>query len=167
MKPVISLIILLFLSINVFAQSPIDTVPPYKKNPTIPEFSILQMDSTWFTKKNIKPYDYTAIIYFSPDCGHCQHEAKEIVNNIDSLKNVLFIWVSYRDFNDIKKFYHHYKLDLYPNMIIGRDPKYAIPSFYQVRYTPFVALYNRKQHLLTTWDMGVEIPELIEFIRKK
>ncbi|MBX9732890.1 MAG: redoxin domain-containing protein [Chitinophagaceae bacterium] len=157
----------LLVSIGVIAQSPIDTIPPYKKNPTIPEFSILQTDSSWYTKKDIKPYDYTAIIYFSPDCGHCQHEAKQIVNNIDSLKNILFIWVSYRDFNDIKKFYHHYTLDMYPNMIMGRDPKYAIPSFYQVRYTPFVALYDKKQQLVTTWDMGVEIPELLEFIRKK
>ncbi|MEN9598268.1 MAG: hypothetical protein RL596_579 [Bacteroidota bacterium] len=167
MKKTGSIITLLFLTIYSFAQSPIDTVPPYKKNPTIPDFKILQTDSTWFAKKDIKPYEYTVIIYFSPDCGHCQYEAKEIVKNIDSLKNILFIWVSYRDFKDIKKFYRQYNLDALPNMVMGRDPQYFIPSFYQVRYTPFIALYDKNQHYLTSWDMGVEISELLEFVRKK
>jgi thiol-disulfide isomerase/thioredoxin len=168
MKKIGSIITLLFLVINSFSQSPIDTVPPFKKNPTIPDFRILLTDSAWFAKKDINPYDYTAIIYFSPDCGHCQYQAKEIVKYIDSLKNILFIWVSYRNFNDIKKFYRQYNLDVYPNIVMGREPDYrGIPTFYQVQYTPFIALYDKNQRFLTTWDMGVEIPELLEFIRKK
>jgi hypothetical protein len=75
--------------------------------------------------------------------------------------------VSYRDFKDIKKFYRQYNLDALPNMVMGRDPQYFIPSFYQVRYTPFIALYDKNQHYLTSWDMGVEISELLEFVRNK
>jgi hypothetical protein len=112
-------------------------------------------------------YDYTAIIYFSPECNHCQYEATEIVKKIDSLKNVLFIWASYRDFEDIKKFEYKYRLNLYPNIKVGRDPIYLIPSFYQVKFTPFVALYNNQKEFVKAWEMGVEMPELIEFIHKK
>ena len=148
-------------------QSPIDTIPPYQKHPAMPDFKILLTDSTWFKKANLPASEYTAIIYFSPECGHCQHEAKEIVKNIDSLKQVFFVWASYRDLNDIKTFYYHYKLNEHPNNIVGRDPQYFIPAFFQAKYTPFVALYDHNKQFVKAWDMGVEIPELLEFFRKK
>lgn len=147
-------------------QSPIDTIPPYQRNPAMPNFKILLPDSTWFKKANLPQSEYTAIIYFSPECGHCQHEAKEIVKNIDSLQQVFFVWVSYRDLHDINSFYTHYKLNNYPNNVAGRDPQYFIPAFFQARYTPFVALYNKSQQFVKAWEMGVEIPELLEFLRK-
>ncbi|MDP1844715.1 MAG: hypothetical protein Q8K64_14965 [Sediminibacterium sp.] len=159
-----------FFSLITFAgigQSPIDTIPPYQKYPAMPDFKILLTDSTWFKKANLPTTEYTAIIYFSPECGHCQHEAKEIVKNIDSLKQVFFVWASYRDLNDIKTFYYHYKLNEHPNNIVGRDPQYFIPAFFQAKYTPFVALYDQNKQFVKAWDMGVEIPELLEFFRKK
>jgi hypothetical protein len=52
-------------------------------------------------------------------------------------------------------------------MKVGRDPKYLIPAFYQVKFTPFVALYDKQKEFLKAWEMGVEMPELIEFINKK
>ena len=167
MKQLFFITLICSFSLLSIGQSPIDTIPPYQKNKAMPEFKLLQTDSSWLAKKDLPTYDYTAIIYFSPECSHCQHEAVEIVKNIDSLKNVLFIWASYRDFDDIKKFYYKYKLNQYPNMKVGRDPKYMIPSFYQVKFTPFVALYDCKKEFLKAWEMGVEMPELIEFICKK
>jgi AhpC/TSA family len=167
MKKIFFLLIITIAAFSTKAQSPIDTIPAYQKNKAIPEFRLLLTDSSWLSKKDLPQYDYTAIIYFSPECNHCQYEATEIVKKIDSLKNVLFIWASYRDFEDIKKFNYKYKLNQYPNMKVGRDPKYLIPSFYQVKFTPFVALYNNQKEFVKAWEMGVEMPELIEFIHKK
>ncbi len=167
MKQIIILLFTIFFTFSAKAQSPIDTIPTYQKNKAMPVFRLLQTDSSWLETKDLPTYDYTAIIYFSPECSHCQYEATEIVKKIDSLKNILFIWASYRDFEDIKKFYYKYKLNQFPNIKVGRDPKYLIPSFYQVKFTPFVALYNNKKAFLKAWEMGVEMPELIEFINKK
>ncbi len=167
MKYKILLLLVLTKLGNLYAQSPIDQTPNYKKNPALPTFKILQTDSTWLSNKDLGNYKYTAIIYFSPDCNHCQLEAKDMVDHIDSLKQVLFLWVSYRDFNDIKAFSKKYKFDQYPNIKIGRDPEYAIPAFFQVKFTPFVALYNEKKQFVKAWETGVEMPELIEFIYKK
>ncbi|HJV20321.1 MAG TPA: hypothetical protein VJ552_10625 [Sediminibacterium sp.] len=161
------LLVSLFSTLVLFgsAQSAIDNRPPYEKNPALPEFRILQTDSTWFTQKELPADKYTAIIYFSPECGHCQHEAEEIAKNIDSLQQVFFIWASYRDLTDIRNFYHHYQFNKFPNIRMGRDPQYFLPSFFQARYTPFVALYNKDRQFVKAWEMGVEISELKEFIR--
>jgi thiol-disulfide isomerase/thioredoxin len=149
------------------AQSTIDNRPSYVKNPSLPAFKLILIDSSLFTEKLIPKAEYTCIVYFSPDCGHCQYEADQMIRNMDSLKQVQFIWVSYRDFNDIKAFGRKYQFDLYPNIIIGRDPEYTIPAFFQVKFTPFVALYDKNKLFLKAWESGVEMPELLQFIRKK
>lgn len=165
--------IFLFIIINgtcASAQTP-DTVPPYKKNPHIPSFNILQTDSTWFTNKQLPKYQYTAIIYFSPTCGHCQFTAQDLVKKMDSLKNVFFVFVSYNSIEEIREFSIKYGLPVFRNVRIGRDPKYFIPSFYRVEATPFVAVYNRKGILMKVFDPphkpAMEAYELINLIYKK
>lgn len=140
---------------------------PYKKDPVLPAFRILQTDSaSWFTKSELPKSEYTIIIYFSPDCGHCQYEAKEVVKNIDSLRNTFLLWVSYKSITEIREFAQHYGLDQYKNMRIGRDPLYALPSFYQVRFTPFVAVYDKKGMFVKAYETGVEMAELNALLRE-
>lgn len=140
---------------------------PYKKDPVLPAFRILQTDSaTWFTKSELPKRDFTIIIYFSPDCGHCQYEAKEVIKNIDSLSNTFMVWVSYKSITEIREFAQHYGLDQHKNIRIGRDPLYALPSFYQVRFTPFVAVYDKKGMFVKAYETGVEMAELNALLRE-
>lgn len=139
---------------------------PYKKDPVMPAFRILQTDSaTWFTKSELPKSEFTIIIYFSPECGHCQYEAKEVVKNMDSLQNTFMVWVSYKSITEIREFAQHYGLDRFPNIRIGRDPIYALPSFYQVRFTPFVAVYDKKGMFLKAYETGVEMADLNALLR--
>ena len=138
----------------------------YKKDPHIPSFNILLPDSTWFTKDQISPkYDYTIIIYFSPDCGHCQSSAKEIVMKMDSLKNAFFVFVAYKTLDEVSGFASYYGLDKFPNVRVGRDPKYYVPSFYRVTRTPFVVVYNKKGLLEKVYDPETAaVPEASDLV---
>jgi thioredoxin-related protein len=141
---------------------------PYKSDPKIPAFNIMLPDSTWFTKDQLpmSKYDYTIIVYFSPDCGHCQHEATEIVKHMDSLKNAFFVFVAYKPLEDIKGFASYYKLDQFANVRVGRDPQYFVPSFFRVTRTPFVVLYNKQGQLEKVFDPEVaEVPEARDLIK--
>lgn len=148
-----------------------DADAPYKKDNHLPAFNIQLPDSSFFTKENLPSgYEYTAIIYFSPDCSHCQHTAKDVVKSMDSLKNVFFIFVAYKPLEDIKGFANYYGLDRFKNIVSGRDPRYFIPSFYRVQYTPFVAVYNNKGLLVQVYDPpnrpSMEVPELVELVNR-
>ena len=159
MKKICLALTFCIFSLAGIAQNNADTLAPYQLYPGIPDFRLLQTDSIWFDKFDIPQTKYTAIIYFSPDCGHCQYEAEVITKNIDSLKEVFFIWASYRDMEEISAFKEQYKISQFPNMRIGRDPSYFIPAFYRAQFTPLVVLYNKKNGLVKRWDKGVEIPE--------
>lgn len=164
MKHMLLLFVAFITSLGTFAQDGDSGLPPFMKTKKLPDFNILQTDSIWFTRQQLPAADFTIIVYFSPDCGHCQYEAKEMMNNMDSLKNTFILWVSYRDMADIKGFAETYGFYNYKNLKVCRDPNYAIPSFFQVKYTPYVAVYNKKGEYLKAFEGGVEMQELNRFL---
>ena len=147
------------------AQAGFDTIPPYKKDNRMPAFKIMKTDNTWFSKDQLPNRDYTVIIYFAPDCGHCQHEMKEIIKNMDKLKNINFVWVSFKSMPEITEFYVKYNISKYPNMVMGRDLDYKLPSFYRVKFTPFVAVYDKKALFLKAFEGGAEMKELFPVLK--
>jgi len=147
----------------VYAQT-YDSIPPYQKDSTIPAFSILQTDSTWFNKEALPHNEPVVIIYFSPECGHCQLTAHEFDEKMKKMKDVFFVWVSYHPMTDIKSFAEEYKLVDQKNIRVGRDPKYFVPSFYRVKFTPFMAVYGKNGKLIQTYDSGTDPDTIIKLL---
>lgn len=165
MRNILLILFLAFFSRNAIAQEN-DSLAPYRQFTNIPQFKILLMDSTtWFTKAGLSSKKPTWIIYFSPDCGHCQIETEEIISNINSLRNIQILLVTSRPFEDVKAFYDHYLLKRFSNIIVGIDPARMFVNFYQVQTTPFSALYSKKGRLLKEYRSGASIPELISLAR--
>lgn len=165
MKKLFFVVLLSLIGSLSYAQETGAEMPPFLKTKKLPEFTILQTDSTWFTKQQLPASDFTIIVYFSPDCGHCQYEAKEMMSVMDSLKNSFILWVSYRDMADIKGFAQEYGFFNYKNLKVGRDPNYGIPSFFQVKYTPYVAVYDKKGNYIKAFEGGVEMPDLLALLK--
>jgi thiol-disulfide isomerase/thioredoxin len=153
---------LLLIAFTVFitANAQKDTLPPYLQVPVIPAFVIQLTDSSMFAKKDIPKKIPVVMIYFNPECGHCQLEAQELVKNMDKFKKVFFVMAAYHDMEQIKEFASTYGLDKFSNVRIGRDSKYFIPVFYQVKTTPFSAVYDKKGNLLKAFPDEMSIEEL-------
>jgi len=165
MKKIFVVVLLSLIGSLSYAQETGADMPPFLKTKKLPEFTILQTDSTWFTKQQLPTSDFTIIVYFSPDCGHCQYEAKEMMSVMDSLKNSFILWVSYRDMADIKGFAQEYGFFNHKNLKVGRDPNYGIPSFFQVKYTPYVAVYDKKGNYIKAFEGGVEMLDLLALLK--
>jgi thiol-disulfide isomerase/thioredoxin len=147
------------------AAPTVDPNAPYMKDKRIPSFSLTSIEGKEITNKQLPTsYKYTCIIIFSPDCSHCEQEASELSKNADKFKEVLFIWDSYREMDAIKKFAVKYKLAGQPNVIIGRDAAFTIPTFFRPKMTPFVAMY-KNGYLLRVWEQGAEVNELIKIVQ--
>jgi thiol-disulfide isomerase/thioredoxin len=137
-------------------------LPPYKRFPTVPPLKLLLLDSTsYFTKNDLKKNKPVLIIVFNPDCEHCKHETEEIVKNIDSLKNVQIIMATMMPFDLMKSFYENYDLQRFQNIIVGKDVQYTLPSFYQMHFMPYLAMYDKKGNLLSTFEGAMKIEDLI------
>jgi|GEM_PF-214442 len=147
-------------------------LPAYLKTRDLPMIKILvdvtttngKQDTTWFTNANL-PYNRPIIvIYFSPECGHCQHELKELEKNMDSLKDAFFVFISRFPIDSIKSFEKKYNTSIYPNMVFGKEATYFIPVFYDIKFTPFMAIYDRKKQFVKSYDQGTVMRELIQLV---
>ncbi len=160
MKKIFSALVFIFAFGFISHAQAFDTIPQYKKNPNLPYFKIIQGDSTWFSRWDIPKNKSVVIIYFSPDCGHCQLTATRFADSMNLFKNTFFVWVTYHSPVEIKAFATKYRLDQFNNTRLGRDTSYYIPSFYQVRFTPFMAVYNKQGKFVKAFEGG-EMPSTI------
>lgn len=154
---------LLFLlaSPAVFAQT--DSLPGYKRFPTLPPFQLLKLDSaTTLTKEDLAKDQPVLIMFFSPDCDHCQHQIEDMLKDMKAFDNIQVVLASFQPFEQIKAFNEKYGLDRYKNVYIGRDTKYFLPPFYQMYNLPYLALYNSKGDLITTFEGNVKPDKLVK-----
>lgn len=143
-----------------------DTLAPYQKTPYIPSFKIQMPDSSWFSKSNLQPKRPTLILYFSPDCGHCQLETEELISKMKNFNNLQIIMITSRPFADMANFADHYKIKRFPKIKIGTDPARLVTTFYDVKFTPFSAFYNKKGMLVKVYEKGIDMEELAALANK-
>jgi thiol-disulfide isomerase/thioredoxin len=162
------ILFLVILKLNNSSAQEFDTIPPYQKDSShLPAFTVLKIDSTYTNDRAIPKDKPVIIIYFSPECGHCQITADEFSKRMKDMRKFYFVWVSYYPLPEIKEFAKKFTLQQFNNIIIGRDPNYVIPSYFRVKFTPFIAVYNKDHHLLQTYEKGTEADTLINLLKEQ
>jgi len=140
--------------------------PAYKRNPVIPQITLLMTDSTNLTNENFKNQPII-IMYFSPTCDHCQHQWEDMVKRMDDLKKFQIVMVTYQPYEDMVDFYKDRNIASYSNVKMGRDIKFVLPPFYQIKSLPYLALYDKKGKLITTFEGNVTVDKLVEAFKTK
>ena len=159
-----TLLILLFLIPSIaFLQPSKDKSAPYLKTIGYPDIRLLLPDSSSIFTKESLPKDKTVvIIFFSPNCEHCQAEAKEMMTKMDSVSNLFMVWNANMmdDFKNVQEFYYNYGFNKYDNIILGRETNYYLPLFYRLENTPYAAVYKNGK-LFTEFRNTLNLKDLI------
>jgi thioredoxin-related protein len=136
----------------------------------IPPFKILRTDSTYFTPANLKKDKPVMIVYFSPDCSHCQHMMYEMKPKMKQFGDTQIVMVTFTEFTMLKmiqNFSRDFDLAKYPNIIVGTEGhSYVVQRYYQVRTTPYIAIYDRKGKLVKAFEKAPTMDELIATVKK-
>jgi thiol-disulfide isomerase/thioredoxin len=159
MKPFFALLLLL-MSAPLLAQQVDTLTPAYQRYPNLPPFEILQSDSSLFTRENLSKKKPVIIMYFSPDCGHCQHQTQYMIEEMEAFKSFEIVMTTYQPWHMMKQFYQDYRLRQYPNIHLGRDTKFFFPPFFKIANLPFIALYDRKHQLVMAREGNITIEKL-------
>ena len=163
MKRVLAVLLGLFLVFIVQAQTPNNAPePPYLKNPGIPPFKLLEVDSVhFFTKDNLKKNHKVLIIFFSPECDHCKHQMKDILADFDKFKDIQIVMATYQPFDEMKTFYEYFRIGDHPNILIGRDEKFMLPPYYRMQSLPCLALYDKKGQFLKKFEGNQKVDTIL------
>jgi thioredoxin-related protein len=147
----------------VFSQQ--DTSALYLRFPEVPPITLLKSDSGLITKEALRKNHPVILMYFSPECHHCQRQVEDILARMDDLKKVQIVLATYRPMEELIAFANKYKLQQHQNIQIGRDTKYFIQPFYRIKNLPYLALYDKKGKLITTFEGNVNVDRLIEELK--
>ena len=114
----------------------------------IPEFEFLTLAQQQFNKADLRPNTNTIFIYFNSDCDFCQHEAKSISDNLESFKNVQFIFVSSEPISTIIGFSEQHNMNKHQNVTFLYDNLDTFSSRFDANSIPYILIYNKKQKLI-------------------
>ena len=110
------------------------------------------------------PAQPTIIIYFHPECEHCQYEAKEIGFHADEFSQTNLVMITPDDsIQRIEKFAatnHLWDLD---NFALLRDSKYAFKKYFGTAKVPSIFIYKNHE-LLKKYSGETKIEAILSII---
>jgi thioredoxin-related protein len=135
---------------------------PYQKNPGIPPFKLLEVDSVHFLSRDeIKKNHKVLLIFFSPDCEHCKHQMRVILDSFNEFRDIEIVMATFQPFDEMKTFYSYYRIGDHPNIHMGRDEHYMLPPFYRMQSLPCLVLYDKKGQFITKFEGNQKVETLI------
>jgi thioredoxin-related protein len=141
--------------------------PPYQRFPNVPSFRLLLGDSaTYYTKESLPKRKPLLLMLFSPECSHCQHSAEEMVQNRQALKKIQIVLATLHPISQMNAFAETYGLKDLPNVVIGKDVHYLLPSFYGIHSLPNMAFYRNNGTLIRSIEGALPIEKVLTLFKE-
>jgi len=160
--------LLLFLLIGWTIFTAFSTPPKVKtgmEGRLLPSFNILLPDSlSRFDTKTISDGQPFVIFEFSPTCKHCQAETKDILQHMALLGNIRIYYVTSDPFSEMKIFYRYFRLQNYPNIVMGRDETFAFAKYFKIRHIPYAAIFDSHRRLKEVFPFQTTAQEIARAI---
>lgn len=150
--------ILLFLSIAVFYT-------PTARSQSLPTFKMQFSNGKIFSSTELSHQQPSIIIYFAPDCEHCQILMNELFKRITEFKKAQIVMVTFER-NEVQGFEKHYQTSKYPNIKVGTEiPIFFFRKYYNLEHTPFTALFDKKGKLIVSYKDYTPVDDLIKRLK--
>ena len=168
MKHILFIAVLLFSFSNIsFGQQQVVDSFPYQKYPALPAFQILLLDSTSQANTFEAPKKKAIMLmFFSPDCDHCETVTQEIIAHIKDFKKTKIYMFSPMPLHTIKTFYDKMGLSNYKKYItVGQEYKGFFHSYYGTQYVPHIVIYGKDKKLVASFEGDGKIEDILNAIK--
>ncbi len=132
----------------------------------LPSFSFFNLNEELFTYQNIEKEE-TLLIYFHPDCEHCQYEAKQIVLNKEKFKETQIIMISPASLLAINQFNKTYELNKIKNLEVLWDKERKFENYFGVATFPTILIYDDENQLQKKHKGEVKIEAILKELKIK
>ncbi len=133
---------------------------------TILSFQMQLTNGKIFSNNNLQKNKPVLLIYYAPDCEHCQLLIKEIFKKFDNFKKLEIIMVTFEPLQYAVAFEKSYGIKKYANIKSGVEiPTFFFKNYYNLMNTPFTALFNKSGHLVVSYQKQTPVDDLIKHIK--
>lgn len=165
MKKLILIFVMLVSVAPLFAQDEEIEMPPYLKDPMLPAFEMLMLDSTTMLQTaDIPAGQPIVIMYFSPDCSHCVTHTEEMIKHWDIFSDANIYMITPMTLSATKEFSEKMELDKKDNVTFGKDVQFFVMNHYDVKSFPFTAVYDKDKKLVGGFDSKADLETIIRAV---
>lgn len=133
---------------------------------SLPAFKMMAApDSTAYSSEQLKKNKPVIIMFFNPDCDHCQRETKELLAYKEELKDIQIVMVSSLSFAQIKDFYKDYNIASMPGINMGQDINYALRLKFRPTNFPGIYVYDASHKLVKVYAGNVAVPTILDALK--
>jgi glutaredoxin len=126
----------------------------------LPSSSIFQ----WIGKKPKMNEFSTIVLFFHPECEHCQYEAKAITEKQKEFAGVNLWWISIADSSSIKTFDKKYTLETHPNTYLACLKGEKITQVFGSISVPHIFIYGKEQTLQKEFKGETKVEALLKYV---
>jgi peroxiredoxin len=128
----------------------------------MPAFSYVTLENKAFTQQNLAQNKPTLFIYFNSECDFCNHEAEMVQQNIEQLKAIQVVFISYEPVEKIKQFATKFNLLHHAKISFLSDSKINFATTFDVKSMPCLVLYDKDNNLIEKIKGQVKIETVLE-----
>ena len=156
--------IIILLAIGYVGYSYYTNTYAVKDYTILPEFTLKDLNGDSFTRENMPTDKVKIIIYYNGECEHCQYQAKQIQESIDSFNDVQLLFISYQETELIKEFATSYNFLERQNITFLEDKRLDLVSTFNIKAFPFILIYSPENKLIEKFEGPTEIEKIVSII---
>jgi peroxiredoxin len=135
-----------------------EATPEPAKN-DLPDMPLVRSDGTRLTARSLS--GQVILVFFLPDCDHCQREARQISNNLNYFKNYSLYFVSTAPLPEQEKFGREYNLAGQPNVSFAQASPEELYKHFGLFPTPTVYIYREGGRLVKIFRDETPVEQII------
>lgn len=133
----------------------------------IPAFKILQTNGHFFQGSELDKHKPVVLIYFAPDCPHCQVLMEGLFKNLAVFRKTQLVLVTFKPVSELQLFERQFNTAKYANIKTGTEgTTYFLRYYYNINTTPFTAVFNKGHMVCSYRNTDTPISEIIDCVKK-
>ena len=137
--------------------------PSRMNSQTIPPFKMTLSNNKILNAADLPKGKPLVLIYFDPDCDHCQKLMTELFKKINSVKKVEMVLITFKSVTEVAAFEKKYTTSKYANMKVGTEGTlFYLKNYYKLVKMPFTALYDSKGNYSYSYRDETPMDDLIK-----
>jgi peroxiredoxin len=120
----------------------------------LPKFSFYDANKKAFTQANLKVGQPVVVVYFDPDCDHCNKQAQLIQAEVSKFANAQMVWVAFpAAIEAITAFGKKYfPTQFGKNFFFLRDNDYTFDRSFGYSEAPSIYVYNKSRKQVKSYS---------------
>lgn len=154
--------ICLLATLLLFCHAPVIAQPG-----KLPPFRVMQADGKVYKAENLPIGKPIVLLYFSPDCDHCEKFMNEFFKKTDAFKKASVVMITYLPIEKVAQFGRDYQVQRFANIIVGTEGMtFFVRNYYKLMEMPFAALHDKNGNLIKSYTRDIPLQDLSNLLNR-